>query len=251
MNYLRQASAEWPMRIISVSTLAMFVCLAPFNEASANSSTALRLLGKFAFSVAAGVTTELLAGEAKAMIRPDEPKPPTPRVRESGAPNEVSPSMAKGSQPRVSDQRTQASASGVPRKAETRIAEPKRGTEEPSRAPWRPEPTVPGYRFTLVWMGHDGNYRGTLIMRGVAGTFHVATPRNVIIEQDMTARAHRGDVLLVGSNPRYGGSGAPAWREYFADSFRLTQLPNGEWTIADTCDGQLCSVVYVVDANTF
>jgi hypothetical protein len=85
-------------------------------------------------------------------------------------------------------------------------------------------------------------------MRGQSGTFRVTTPENLLIEQDMSAQPHRGDVLLIGSNPRYAGLKA-TW--YLADSFRLTELSNGDWTIADTCDAQSCSRVYVEEASTF
>lgn len=109
---------------------------------------------------------------------------------------------------------------------------------------------VSGYKFTLMWQSRDGNYSGTLVMRGVKGTFRVRTPIN-IIDQDMGTQSYEGDILLVGSNPRYAGSLASV-PDYSPDTFRLTQLQSGEWIIADTCNTQgMCAPVHVVEAGTF
>ncbi len=105
--------------------------------------------------------------------------------------------------------------------------------------------------FTLVWQSHDGIYSGKLRMQRVTGTFRVRAPNGIIFDQDMEASYVNGDVLLVGSNPRYAGSSEPAY-DYSPDIFRLTQLPTGEWTIVDTIDTQgLGAQVRVVEAGTF
>jgi hypothetical protein len=111
-------------------------------------------------------------------------------------------------------------------------------------------PPVSGYTFTLTWRSDDGIYSGRLVMEGVTGYFHVSTPDATWIDQDMHAVSHHGAIYIIGSNPRYAGSTIPAY--YSADNFLLTQLSDGEWSIASTCDSQgKYAPVAVVEANTF
>src|SRR5262245_37597791 len=98
-------------------------------------------------------------------------------------------------------------------------------------------------------MAPEGRYTGTLVMRGTVGLFLVQTPVS-IIEQDMRAEPSNGDVLLIGSNPRQLALFAPSFYSYSPDTFRLIQLSNGAWTIADTCDAHGgCVPVHIIEAS--
>jgi hypothetical protein len=118
-----------------------------------------------------------------------------------------------------------------------------------------PEPQISGYRFILSWqVPNDGLYSGTIIMRGVYGSFRVTTPAGTIIDQDMKAVPAPGNraIFLVGSNPRYApGSIRLENHFYDPDSFSLIELASGDWTITDTCDRKQCGSVRVIEASTF
>jgi hypothetical protein len=107
-------------------------------------------------------------------------------------------------------------------------------------------------RFTLSWEVEEGTYFGTLVMRGEQGRFRVRTPDKVIIDQDMTAEYHADGLWLVGSNVMWAPhSEQPDSYYYNPDQFHLTELQKDLWTIDDTCDGERCATVQVVEASTF
>jgi len=119
-----------------------------------------------------------------------------------------------------------------------------------------PEPQISGYKFTLLWhVPNDGIYSGTIKMRGVSGSFRVTTPAGTIIDQRMDAERSpkKGEIFLLGSDPRYapGSKRLENDEGYYPDSFSLIQLPNGDWTITHTCDGNQCASVRVIEADTF
>lgn len=118
-----------------------------------------------------------------------------------------------------------------------------------------PEPQISGYKFTLWWQLPDqGVFSGTIKMRGVSGSFRVLTPDGILIDQKMNAElsTNKGEIFLIGSDPRYApGSKRLENDIYYPDSFRLIQLPSGDWTITHTCDGNQCASVRVIEADTF
>jgi hypothetical protein len=132
--------------------------------------------------------------------------------------------------------------------------EPPSPAPEQARAPR--ERVISEYTFRLEWQLPDGIYSGTLNMRGARGWFRVRTPQGLIIDQDMEAVRGEQDVWLLASNPRYApGTEGPEGYYYFADNFRLTEVPGQGWTIAQTCDNQKqegrCSPVTVLDARAY
>jgi hypothetical protein len=203
------------IRIISVVPLclAMLFLLKP-EISSAQGAVIFRHLAKFAGSVLAGAASSIIADEAKGMIHSEKKKP------DYGASGIIA-----NSDPKVTNYRS-------------------------SGAIAKRNPKIRGYMFTLTWHLTNGDYTGTLVMRGVMGTFRVTT-LGTVIDQNMIARPYGRDILLVGSNPRYAGINVPN-SNYSPDTFRLTHLSNGAWIIADTCDTQgICSPVHVIAASTF
>jgi hypothetical protein len=203
MNSLGQ-TISW-QRSVRTSTavgLTILLCLASHREAIAGKAgtTALKLLGKFAFAVISGAATDGASAEVQKRMSPELQKPA----------QSVSPP-----QPRL-------------------------------------EPQPIGYKFILSWMGHDSSYTGALVIRGTSGIFRVRNTRlGYVLDQDIRVEQAAGAIFFVGSNPRYMNSFVPA-PFYSPDTFRLIQVRNGEWRLADTCDTQgLCSPVEVIEASTF
>jgi hypothetical protein len=178
--------------------MLLAACPTPCAAQGSSARNALRLLGKFAVTVAGNVATSIVSDEAKAAIH-----------REKNT--------------------TGNAGSPITREA---------------------EPQASGYTFALVWSSDDGIYSGRLVMDGLRGYFHVNAPGATGIDQDMRAVSRDGYIYLLGSNPRYAGSAIPAY--YSPDNFVLTQLSDGEWSIASTCDNQgKYAPVTVIDAGTF
>jgi len=194
--------AQRSTRISAAATVCLYMFLAacptPGAAQGASTRNALRLLGKFAVTVAANVATSIASDEAKAAIHPEQ-----------NANGNATSQITNEAQPQVS-----------------------------------------GYPFTLTWQSDDGIYLGTLVMQGVTGYFRVNAPDATGIDQDMIAVPRNGYIYLIGSNPRYAGSAIPAY--YSPDNFVLTQLSDGEWSIASTCDDQgRYAPVAVIDARAF
>jgi|SRR6516165_12334 len=194
--------AQRSTRISAAATVCLYMFLAacptPGAAQGASTRNALRLLGKFAVTVAANVATSIASDEAKAAIHPEQ-----------NANGNATSQITNEAQPQVS-----------------------------------------GYTFTLTWQSDDGIYLGTLVMQGVTGYFRVNAPDATGIDQDMIAVPRNGYIYLIGSNPRYAGSAIPAY--YSPDNFVLTQLSDGEWSIASTCDDQgRYAPVAVIDARAF
>jgi hypothetical protein len=127
------------------------------------------------------------------------------------------------------------------------------GQKTPAKTPPTPPsapPTPVGYRFAVQWRMPGGLYNGTLMIRSGEGTFRVAAPGGLVVDQDITARSDGTDVWLVGSNPRAAFSPSRA-TGYLADAFRIVKNAEGEWKFADVCDVNGCAPVYVTEASTF
>lgn len=122
--------------------------------------------------------------------------------------------------------------------------------ERPSRREEPKKKQLQGYEFTLQWQGHDGTYLANLVMHGTSGQLRVHSPRGLVIDQDVLAESSGSDVLLVGKNPRQPGS-PTRLHNYSPDTFRLIQIANELWTIADMCDAQFCAPVEVLKGRSF
>jgi|SRR6516225_5180088 len=216
--------AQRSTRISAAATVCLYMFLAacptPGAAQGASTRNALRLLGKFAVTVAANVATSIASDEAKAAIHPAK--------------------NANGNATSIASD--EAKAAIHPEQNANGNATSQITNEAP--------PQVSGYTFTLTWQSDDGIYLGTLVMQGVTGYFRVNAPDATGIDQDMIAVPRNGYIYLIGSNPRYAGSAIPAY--YSPDNFVLTQLSDGEWSIASTCDDQgRYAPVAVIDARAF
>jgi hypothetical protein len=114
-----------------------------------------------------------------------------------------------------------------------------------------------GYRFTLQWTDPADpavTYTGMLTMLGATGQFRVSVfshgQRTAVVAQEMSARPARDGSNAVELWPRAATveQGAAGF-EYFPDTFWLVPMPNGQWTIKDTCDARRCAPVAAVSAE--
>lgn len=126
--------------------------------------------------------------------------------------------------------------------------------------PVTPRPTAPPETFSgvygtarLDWSAHGISYVGIAKLSGPIGGIAVEyyspdVGAKLTVLQDLELQSYQGNWFYVGHNPTYASIGQPA--NYSPDTFKLSPISTGGWTIIEMCDLQgVCALVTTTPLN--